>query len=268
MFSLDNLQEPHLTAIDLADRRFGEGHDFPLLDGLEALFVVGSHAYGTETAESDTDYLAIVTPRMRHIIGLGTFEGWEPGVTDESDVKVMSIAKFMRLAAQGNPNIIETLFFDGDSYLYTSAAFDEIRKHRDAFLSRDVFKRFSGYAMGQVKKMESGKYANDMGAKRKKWVDTIGYDPKDASHLARLLINGSELARTGSLTARLSGRERALVMEIKNGEWDLDRVKRFATHQSSINESWFHDSDCPLPQAPDMDFIEVLLMEIHRNAVR
>lgn len=179
----------------------------------------------------------------------------------------MTIAKFLRLALAANPNIVETLFFERAMYLQATDAFQRIVAAKHAFLSREVFKRFSGYATGQLKKMESGKQGSNMGAKRKAWLDQIGYDPKDASHLVRLLFNGGELVRLGRLTPRMTDHERRIVRDIKLGQWPLDRVKSFAAQQSDNNNAWFHEPGCILPAKPNVTLIETLLMDIHRGAL-
>lgn len=261
------IDEPHWTALRIAAEAFDTSHDFQLLPRLEAFIQTGAHAYGTELPGSDFDYLAIVTPSARHILGFGTFDNWGYADSHKLDVKVFSMEKYLRLASQGNPNSVETLFFSPNLYHFTSDVFKKILSNRDAFLSREVYKRYSGYAIGQFKKMESGKYANDMGAKRKHWIDTIGYDPKDASHLARLLMSGGELVRLGRLTPSMTPSQRELVRGIKMGQWSLERVKEWAAVAAEENEAWFNEKNCPLPEQPDLTTIENLLISAHRNAL-
>lgn len=247
---------------------FRNSADFPLRPHTIALLQTGSHAYGTNTPTSDEDYLAIVLPRMRHIVGLGTWEHFEPGKEDGIDLKAQSIGKYVKLALAGNPNVVETLFFEPENFLYVAPAFQTLLDHKELFLSREVYKRFGGYARGQMQKMTSGVKDTRMSIERREWVDKIGYDPKDASHLIRLLFQGIELAREGTLTPRLKDVQREVVIKIKQGTWTLDEVKGYAEHLAVRGEIFFEKADCPLPEKPDTEFIEVLLMEIHRNAVR
>lgn len=257
-----------LALIQRADAAFSRSADFSLISGIIALTRTGSHSYGTNTPESDEDYTAVVIPRMRHLVGLGQWDHWEPGADDKVDMKAMAVAKFVKLAAHGNPNIVEMLFLSPEDYLLVLPPFQRLLDHREAFLSKNVYRRFSGYAYGQLQKMEQGKTMNYMGHKRKELVAKLGYDPKDASHCIRLLYKGGELVRQGTLTPRLTGEERRIVMAIKNGEWSLDEVKVLAKNMASANEAWFTDPQCALQDEPDTDFIEILLMEIQREALR
>lgn len=251
-----------------ADPKFRESADFSLLDTTIALFQTGSHAYGTNGPDSDNDYTAIVLPRMRHIVGLGQWDHWEPGKDDALDLKAMSLAKFVKLAVVGNPNVVEMLFFEPENMLYVAPAFQTLLDHREYFTSRDVFKRFSGYAASQMQKMEQGKHSGYMGHKRKELVEQLGYDPKDASHLIRLLFAGQDMALHGVWSPRLEGMRLDMVLEIKNGLWHLQDVKDLAMKISGYNEQLFQRPECPLPEKADINFIEILLMEIHREAVR
>jgi hypothetical protein len=251
-----------------ANDAFWRDTGFLLAPSLMALVRTGSHAYGTSTPESDTDYTAIVLPPAKYILGLRKFEHWEPGVQENLDIKAMSIAKFVSLALRGNPNVVEMLFFSDDCFLRRDANFDLLTRYRQKFLSREVYKRFSGYARGQFHKMESGKYENDMGAKRKEWVDKIGYDPKDGSHLIRLLFAGYGLATTGTLSPRLENQDRSIVVSIKQGEWKLDALKSYAFYLEQSSEEAFHSPNCPLPEKPDTDFVEDLLIGMHRTVAK
>lgn len=250
-----------------ADEHFSQHHDFSLIDHTVALFNTGSHAYGTSTPESDVDLTAVILPRMRHIVGLGGFEHYEPGVEGTADVKGMSLKKFVKLALDGNPNVIEMLFFEPEQWIYIAPQFRSFIEYRTAFLSREVYRRYAGYAKGQFHKMEAGKAQQFAGRKRKDLIATYGYDPKDASHLLRLLYNGTELAVGGTLTPRLTGTQLQTVLDVKAGKWKLDDIKAYADVLAEKAEGYFNGPDCPLPEKPDTDFVEILLMEAHRKAV-
>lgn len=251
-----------------ANTAFYRDHGFVLPTHTIALIETGSSAYGTSTPESDHDYTAIVIPPVEYLLGLHKFQHFEPGVDNNMDVKGMSLTKFVTLALDGNPNVVEMLFFEPEQFLYLHPDFTSFLAHKNAFLSRRVFEKFAGYARGQFKKMEAGKVGGYAGHKRKVLVEQIGYDPKDASHLLRLLYKGIELARWGTLTPRLYDAQRLMVMQIKRGEWTLERIKDFAEHLSEVADHLFQRPACPLPEEPDRELIEQILISTHRRAAR
>ena len=69
--------------------------------------VAGSRAYGTNTEDSDYDYRGICIQPKKYLLGLDKFEQHEE---KEPDTVIYSLEKFVRLALQNNPNILEILF--------------------------------------------------------------------------------------------------------------------------------------------------------------
>lgn len=112
--------------------------------------LAGSQAYGLAGPHSDTDTRGICIPPKEALLGLQTFEQ----VQDEkSDNVIFGLPKFIRLALEGNPNLIETLFTE--DILHITAAGQRLREHRQLFLSRRVAERFGHYAIQQLKRMEN-----------------------------------------------------------------------------------------------------------------
>jgi predicted nucleotidyltransferase len=120
--------------------------------------VCGSRAQGLDGPESDTDTRGVCVPPKRFLLGLERFEQHEsPGC----DHVTYSLEKFARLALQGNPNIIETLYTDRRHILHVDAHGERLIEARDAFLSRRVGERFVGYAEGQLGRMN----------RHRRWLD-------------------------------------------------------------------------------------------------
>lgn len=95
-----------------------------------------------------------------------------------------------------------------------------------------------------------------MGAKRWGMVQKVGYDPKNAAHLIRLLHIGYEYLTTGRMNVRRSW-DVPMLLEIKRGEWPLDAVKAHA-------DEWFqkvYDAESVLPDAIDMDRVNALVAD-------
>jgi uncharacterized protein len=71
--------------------------------------VHGSQAYGTATPESDIDIKGIAIPPAKYFHGfVQKFEQAESN--HPYDMVIYDLRKFMHLASQCNPNIIEILF--------------------------------------------------------------------------------------------------------------------------------------------------------------
>lgn len=118
----------------------------------------GSHAYGTNIEGSDLDIKGIAIPPRDHVLGFAyTFEELNEAVSHghPADRVVYSLQKFCKLAADCNPNIIEVLFVDRADVITNSPYAAVLREAAPKFLSRKARHTFSGYAVGQLKRIRS-----------------------------------------------------------------------------------------------------------------
>ncbi|MFI6866469.1 DNA polymerase beta superfamily protein [Nocardia sp. NPDC050406] len=157
--------------------------------------VVGSHAYGLDTPDSDTDYLGVYVEPTRTFLGLhpptrdrGTRHG-----RDGADATYHEVGKAMGLVLSCNPTVTEILWLE--NYTVTTDFGVELVSLRSHFLAAErVRHAYFGYAMAQFRRMLHRR-------------DTQGWqDPrlaKHARHLKRLLYQGYELYTTGVLPVRL-----------------------------------------------------------------
>jgi len=120
-------------------------------------FVHGSHLYGTATPASDIDIRGVFIPSVNNILGFG-----EPKTVNFSnnDTEFQPLPKFMKLAMESNPNIVEFLFVpldycpvDGES-VYFTPEWEVIVNNRELFLSSKARWTFSGYAVAQLKRLK------------------------------------------------------------------------------------------------------------------
>jgi uncharacterized protein len=129
----------------------------------------GSQAYGLNNELSDTDVKGIVVPPMEVENDLfHRFEQAENSPHLESELSrlknpknpkfesvLYSLRKFMVLAANVNPNIVELIYTDpSDHFVFKSPIMDELMANRDLFLSSKAKFTFSGYAFAQAAKIE------------------------------------------------------------------------------------------------------------------
>ena len=114
----------------------------------------GSQAYGTSTPESDLDVKGIAIPPIEYMFGFQ--KNFEQAIQNEPvDLVIYSLQKFMKLAADCNPNIIEVLFTDKNKWFITTPLFERLYKNRHEFLSMKAKHTFSGYAISQLKRMKT-----------------------------------------------------------------------------------------------------------------
>ncbi|MGV9791053.1 nucleotidyltransferase domain-containing protein [Streptomyces sp. NPDC003435] len=194
--------------------------------------VMGSRAFGLATDTSDTDRRGVFlapTPLFwrfekppTHVEGPGEERfSWE-------------LERFCELALRANPNILECLHSPLVEHLDDTGR--ELLSLRGAFLSRQVHATFTGYALGQRRRLDAD--VRTTGAPR--W--------KHAMHLLRLLISARDLLRTGELRLDV-GEEREALLEVKRGDVPWPEVEARMTRLSAEADTALPHT--PLPAEPD-----------------
>lgn len=214
----------------------------PVLLRLEPYVILkayrGSIAHGMyqeNLTHDDKDIMGIFVTPEDELFGLGNIETVERmiSIPDENgkmilwDVVYYSLRKFLSLVLKQNPNVLTMLWAKPAHYLKTTELGNILISKRAALLSKDVYISFVGYARGQMHRMTSLGPTGQMGAKRKELVSRFGYDIKNAAHLIRLLKMGYEALTEGKLNV-FRDKDAAELLEIKRGEWTLERVKEEA----------------------------------------
>jgi predicted nucleotidyltransferase len=148
--------------------------DFPLRPHTHLLAVAGSRAFGVHHADSDVDVKGVAIPPAAWFHGcIRQFEqategdviagftddlrGDERAVVARTKLEgtVFDLRKFLRLATEANPNIIEVLFCrDEEVRLITDVGW-RLRAARMLFLSARARHTFAGYATAQLKRIET-----------------------------------------------------------------------------------------------------------------
>lgn len=142
------------------------------------LGLTGSHAYGMAREGSDVDIRGIcVAPRHIRGSAFKSFEQWSTTdqkgpwgrvsetalfklrkrglpVDEPLDVQLYEIEKFVRLAAQNNPNVLELLFLEEGDILFKDSRYQALRDARELFLSKKCKHTYTGYAQGQLKRIK------------------------------------------------------------------------------------------------------------------
>lgn len=127
--------------------------------------LTGSRAYGTaidvEDYHSDFDYRGVFRLPTSSRITIGQVPT-EVGQEKPEDIKYYELSKFMLLAKDCNPNIIEFFFVPEDCVKVTSDLWKMLLFNRHLFVTQKAYHTFSGYAYAQIKKMRGqNKFVNN-----------------------------------------------------------------------------------------------------------
>jgi len=160
--------------------------------------IVGSHAYGCATEESDYDYMQVGVKTIDSYFGINSLGRSTQSVTTTVDTTTYELLTFVSYCVKFNPNVVPLLFLQEHEYEVVVPAVRPLLENKNLFLSNAAFNSLRGYAMRQQEKAKNYT-TGDMGAKRKAIVEAMGYDVKAASHTVRLLMLGNDLCETGSL---------------------------------------------------------------------
>lgn len=117
------------------------------------LAVHGSRAYGTNVETSDYDYRGItICPKQYYFGALQS--NFEQAELKDPDSVIYEIRKFVKLAAEANPNCMEVLFVDESDIIHITELGQELLDNRDLFITKKVKHTMCGYAYSQLKKMQ------------------------------------------------------------------------------------------------------------------
>lgn len=255
----------------------------------------GSHSHGTFVPSQeaggidDIDIIACyIAPDLANYFGLKTAMVGHDCKIREYDSAAYELRHLAKLLAQANPNVLSMLWMD--EYIYLEDAGRDLIAARELFSTKAAGNSFTGYMHAQIKRMtawhDSGeatccdgevfheehcklrqergrgsqkKFATGfMGAKRKALVQKYGYDAKNAAHAIRLGRMGLEFLKDGVL--RVKREDAAELVDIKNGRWPLSKIQAEAADLFwRLGEA---KATSPLPDAPDMDRINALIVGI------
>lgn len=212
---------------------------------------VGSRAFGLATAESDSDLRGVFLPPAE--FGWSLFKPPEQFESARDGVEEVDweLEKYLRLALQANPNVLETLW--APTVVTITEVGQELRDMRAAFLSRHLYKTYSGYVLSQFKLM----------AKNREKTGT--FRVKHAMHLIRLLHSGIHALTRGELFIDV-GEHRDELLAIRTGHVGFEEIKERALELSGRFGAAFVHTD--LPERPDYDRVNRFLIRARRRMVR
>lgn len=137
------------------------------------LATVGSRGYGIHKDGSDVDLKGVAIPPREYLLGYlkvfqqadkpSHFEPFRALLTAEEasaaaetklEGSIYSLQKFINLAADCNPNILDVLFCRDEEVRLSTPIGDRLRAERRRFLSQKCKHTFAGYAMSQLRRIK------------------------------------------------------------------------------------------------------------------
>lgn len=134
------------------------------------LHTAGSRLYGNSTPESDWDYRGVFIASPETKLGiLGTVEQLEGKdvynslvqaglkLEETDDIVIYELNRFVKLAIENNPNIMDTLCYDytnPDFTIYVNDKGKELIDNKGLFISSKLKFTFSGYAISQLARIK------------------------------------------------------------------------------------------------------------------
>jgi uncharacterized protein len=232
----------------------------------------GSIAHGMYVPKNDPnsiddkDIMGVCVPPIDYYFGLNQFgpRGTKEIMQGEWDIVVYEARKFIDLLMKGNPNVLSLIWLDAGMYLKVTSAGQMLIDNRNLFVGRHVYKSFVGYAQRQLHRMTHTACEGYMGAKRKALVEKFGYDCKNAAHLIRLLRMAIEFLKDGEMNVMRYDSQ--MLLEIKRGEWELQRVTEEADRLFKLADEVYVAST--LPKEPDRDKVNALCCAVVKEHFR
>lgn len=233
-------------------------------DDLVLLSYRGSIAHGMYMPGSspdgmdDVDLMGIFLFPPKNYIGLPQGKETVERFIGKYDMVFYEFRKFVRLLLKSNPNVLGMLWLQDNHYLLKTGIGQLLIDNREIFSSKLAYKSFTGYAYSQLKRMTHNATKGYMGEKRKALVEKYGYDCKNASHCIRLLKMGVEFLSSGELN--IFRHDAPLLLEIKRGEWSLEKVKKEAERLFNLADEAYIRSK--LPEKPNYEKANEVVMEV------
>lgn len=233
--------------------------------------VTGSTAHGLNLpGTDDRDELGICLEDLESFTGFSEFENYiyrsaaaregksdAPSQPGDLDLTIYSLKKFLRLAMQGNPSVLNLLFVK--DFVKVDANGWKVQEWAPLIVSRQAGKRYLGYMESQRQRL--------LGERGQKKVNRpeleakFGFDTKYAMHILRLGFQGVELLTTGKITLPMPEKEREFVFGVRQGKYSLHETLTQAGELERELKDLIDSSE--LPEHPNRELLEKHMIDMY-----
>jgi len=239
-----------------------------VLDNAIGLVMGGSHLYGTNTPQSDKDYIGFFIAPKEYVVGRKKIEMVEfrtnpsssgrPNTKDDIDCTFYELSKWFDLLEKNSPNQLELLFVNKENKVFTTTAFEQILAWNHLFVSKKARHSMCGYAYSQIKKNEV-KSGNQTG--RKELIAEHGMDVKLLMHGMRLYTEALDLLVGHKLTFPLYNNQELL--SIRRGEVTYEEFQvKCKKYEDLIDQAYVTST---LQYTPNYTGISELQMNLYEK---
>ncbi len=218
----------------------------------------GSHAYGTASEKSDVDHYSIIIPEIDYLLGLKSIKSQQT-ITEDEDSRIITLSFFIRQALKGKPGEIEILFTRIQDIQRANHIGLLLIENRQKLLSLRLLDSLLGFAHRQ--------YKNCLNGNKNRFNLKLGYDPKAAYHVIRVLTMAVDFKATGTINTYIQSPIRRLICkEIKTELWPKIHVVSF------IDSLFKEYEEIPLlkgiPESPDFNFWNQFVIDAHLESLK
>jgi predicted nucleotidyltransferase len=233
----------------------------------------GSNLHGLNVpGTDDSDEVGVCIEDIDAAVGFQEFEQYiyrtaaeregkhdAPSRAGDLDLTIYSLRKFLRLAMQGNPQLIQTLFVPASLCTHRDARGAQLQELASLIVSRHAGARYLGYLEAQRQRLlgERGQKKTN----RPELEAKHGFDTKYAMHILRLGFQGVELMTTGRLTLPMPEKHRTFVYATRLGDVPLQEVlTKTGELERQIKDLL---NDAPIPAEPARAEIEAWMLRMY-----
>ena len=214
----------------------------------------GLHVPGTD----DLDLMGVCIEPATEALGLGhpfeqhvyrTQPEGQPSGPGDIDLTTYSLRKYLRLAANGNPTVLNLLFVPPEHRHIDGPLGEELRSCIPLIVSREAARKYRGYLQAQKERLLGIRGQKHTGyTRRLKYQAEGGWDAKYAMHMVRLGVQGVELLETGRITLPMV-ENREEVYAVRRGLVPLEECVAWAERLEARLEAL--ETSSPLRPHPD-----------------
>ncbi len=190
-----------MTYPNLNDLTFNKSNDW-IKKSVIYLCVHGSNSYRLNNEQSDIDLRGVCFgPRQLYV---GFNKNFEQYISNgQYDTTIFEFRKFLALCANANPNALEILFVPEKCIVNSTPAGERLLGIRDMFLSKKIRHTLSGYALGQLRRLNG----------HRRWLTNPATEPPTREEFG---LPAYREIRKDQLDAALS------VIKNEMDQWDFD----------------------------------------------